>query len=66
MNIGTLDLSTLPPTLAWCLVVIVLVCKVLPDVISFETSGRISLPSSTGGTSSPSPSTVSQSSQPSL
>lgn len=53
MNIGTLDLSTLPPTLAWCLVVIVLVCKVLPDVISFESTGKISLPPSTAGTNSP-------------
>jgi hypothetical protein len=62
MNIGTLDLSYLPPAIAWVMVVIVLVCHVLPDVISFEKTRTISLPSSTAGTSSPVSSTTTSSS----
>lgn len=53
MNLGTLDLSSLPPVAVWCMVVIILVCHVLPDAISFVPKGSTTpLASSTDGTSS--------------
>lgn len=58
MNLGTLDLSTLPPALVWALVVIVLVCHVLPDAIRISPKPTTSPLPSTGGTPSPSPSTA--------
>ena len=55
------DLSMWPPALVFALVVIVLVCHVLPDVLSISSHQPTSLPLSTGGTSSvpPSPTTTS-------
>lgn len=55
MNLGTLDLSTLPPTLAWCVVVVILICKVLPTVITFEGTRKISLSDSGTTTTTPGP-----------
>lgn len=49
MTLGTLDLSMWPPALVFALVVIVLVCHVLPDVISLSPSKRSSRPSSPSG-----------------
>lgn len=49
MNLGTLDLTTLPPALVLCLVVIVLVCHVLPDVLTLSPSRKSSLPNSPSG-----------------
>lgn len=64
MNLGTLDLSMWPPVLVWSLLVIVLVCHVLPDAIALAPKTSTSLPPSTDGTPSQSPSTVIQTSKP--
>lgn len=58
MNLGTLDLSTLPPVALWCLIVIVLVCHVLPDAITLAPSRKSSPQNSPSGpapTQSPAP-----------
>lgn len=62
MNLGTVDLSMLPAGLAWALVVIVLVCHVLPDVITLTGTPKTSPQPSTAGTSSAQPSPTTKSS----
>ena len=65
----TFDASTFagwPPALVFALIVIVLVTKTLPDSIGPCATKKTSLRSSTAGTSSPSNSTTTQSSEPSL
>lgn len=66
MNLGTLDLSMLPPAALWALVCIVLVCHVLPDALSLAPKRTTSPLPSMGGTNSPAPSTASPNSTGSL
>lgn len=49
MDLSTVDFSGWPPALVWSVIVIVVVCKLLPDVLGPFPTTTTSLRSSTGG-----------------